>query len=103
MYRICLLFRHLEGHLHARLLLLYQARAGLCMRWLDKISRMNYYSKGILFINWLMEVGNVPTVAVQLSGLSSASPRTDKHCMAVFMLTDNIPPHIHPEDNPTKN
>lgn len=103
MYRICLLFRHLEGHLHARLLLLYQERAGLCMRWLDKISRMNYYSKGILFINWLMEVGNVPTVAVQLSGLSSASPRTDKHCMAVFMLTDNIPPHIHPEDNPTKN
>lgn len=47
MYRNCLLLRHHEGHLHAQLLLLYQEPAALCMRWLDKISRMNYYSKGI--------------------------------------------------------
>lgn len=60
----------------------------------DEIGWMNYYSKGILFINWLVEVGNLPTVAVPFSGLSSASPRTDKYCMAVFMATDNIYPHI---------
>lgn len=63
---------------------------------------MNYYSKGILFINWLVEVGNVPTVAVPFS-LSYASPRTDKYCMAVFMVTDNIYPHIQPETTLTKN
>lgn len=45
----------------------------------------------------------MPTVALPLGGLSSASPRTDKYCMAVFMGTDNIPPHIHPETTLTKN
>lgn len=63
---------------------------------------MNYYSKGILFINWLMEVGNAPTVAVSFS-LSSESPRADKYWMAVFMVTDNIYPHIRPETMLTKN
>lgn len=63
---------------------------------------MNYYSKGILFINWLKEVGNVPTVALPFS-LSSASPRTDKYCMTGFMVTDNIYPHIQPETTLTKN
>lgn len=44
----------------------------------------------------------MPTVSVPLGGLSSASPRTDKYCMAVFMGTDNIP-HIHPETTLTTN
>lgn len=34
----------------------------------DKICWMNYYSGGILFINRLLEVPNVPTVAVPFRG-----------------------------------
>lgn len=68
MYRICVLFRHLKGTF---MLIAAQDRAATCMRCPDEICRMNYYSKGILFINSPMEVGSVPTVAVPFSGLSS--------------------------------
>lgn len=44
-------------------------RAAQLPRCQDEICWMNYYSGGILFINRLLEVPNVPTVAVPFRGL----------------------------------